>query len=174
MRHLFKPIFLIALFWVALATSSFALVNGSFEDGLSGWTVNAGVEISPYAATVPPAHGSNFIHIGINDISGSMLSQATPVIPGSSNLLTFGLATLGDPGRIGITRVTISAATLGSVTIIASATYTNEARNVLPFPFIPRVIPFKVPDGVSSVTVSFSDLSPFHGVASIRFWIMSK
>jgi hypothetical protein len=139
------------------------LVNGSFELGLGGWTVvSPTVELTPYLPFgVVASHGTNYVSLGIHDVSGAVLEQAFPIVGGYDYTLEFDHMAIGDPGRTGIVRVEVDS----PMGILATQTYTNAARNTPPYPYQSKAIPFSVPAGVTSATVRFTDLSPSAGVA---------
>ena len=78
-----------------------------------------------------------------------------------TNLLSFDVAAVGDPGRTGVVRVTISSATSNLV----SQTLTNAAANTLPFLYLSKTILFAAPPNVTNLILSFEDLSPGGGIA---------
>ncbi|MEP6662177.1 MAG: S8 family serine peptidase [Verrucomicrobiota bacterium] len=137
--------------------------NPSFESDLTGWTANnAGVVISPFVpSTFPTTDGTKAVELGINDISGSILSQNFSAVGGTTYLLSFDLTALGDPGRVSVLQVEITNA-LGT---LVSDTFTNNARNTLPIPFETKFLRFTVPVGQTNLTLRFIDLSPSGGVA---------
>jgi hypothetical protein len=144
-------------------TNSHALVNGSFESGLSGWTFNSGVVISPFVPSpFPASHGTNAVELGINNIVGSVLSQTSSVTAGSAQTLTFDILAMGDPGRTGVVRVELNfLPTGGSI----SQSFTNAAKNTLPLPFQNKSIPFTVPTSATNMVLRFVDLSFNNGIA---------
>lgn len=136
------------------------LANGSFEEGLTGWTRNnTASDISPWV--VPGSDGTNCLEIGGGNVPGSIVSQTFSVAAGARYMLAFDILALGDPGRTGIVRVELDSA----VGMLATQWFTNAARNTLPYTFQAKSVPFTVPAGVTSVTLRFVDMSPSSGTA---------
>lgn len=141
-------------------SGSAQLVNGSFEEGLTGWTRNnTASDISPWV--VPGSDGTNCLEIGGGNVPGSIVSQTFSVAAGARYMLAFDILALGDPGRTGIVRVELDSA----VGMLATQWFTNAARNTLPYTFQAKSVPFTVPAGVTSVTLRFVDMSPSSGIA---------
>ncbi|MEO5804574.1 MAG: Ig-like domain-containing protein [Verrucomicrobiota bacterium] len=143
-----------------LTISSISFQNGGFESGLAGWTFNSGVANFP-APSNPALNGTNSAQLGINNISGSILSQAFPAIGGSSYVMSFDMGALGDPGRIGIVRVELTSES----GLLAAQNFTNNAVNVPPIIYQTRSVAFTAPVTCPNVRLAFIDLSPSGGVA---------
>jgi hypothetical protein len=111
---------------------------------------------------VAASDGLKCAEIGAGNAGGSILSQTFPVVGGKSYALSFDWLAHGDFGRTGIMRVELNLPSGGT---LVSQTFTNAARNTLPQPYQSKSIPFTVPQGVTSLTLIFVDLSPLNGVA---------
>jgi hypothetical protein len=144
-----------------LCANSQALVNGSFESGLAGWTHTAGVALNPFTPTIPATDGTNSVYLGLDNKAGATLSQAFSAVAGSSNVLSFDFFVSCLPGNFGAMRVTLTT-TQGT---LFTQSYTNFGPNFPPFNIESKSIPFVVPAGVSNVTLTFMDVSPNSGIA---------
>ncbi len=136
------------------------LVNGSFEQGLIGWTANnAGVAINPSGANA--SDGTNFVTLGAGNISGSTLAQSFFVSAGATYSLSFDVTFFGIVGSTGIVRTELSTI-LGT---LVSQTFTNSGTPTLPKTYQTVVLAFTVPLNETNLTLKFSDLSPNGGTA---------
>lgn len=148
-------------FFLQGVCSAQIIQNGSFEQGLEGWTASEGISVDSQP-DLPAQDGMYCATLGGGDISGASLSQPFSVQGGSHYVVSFDLAINGDVGRTGVLKVEISTPEAGT---IAATTYSGAATNEGPHSFARKSLAFQVPATSSSATLTFRDESPEGGVA---------
>lgn len=140
------------------------IVNGSFEEGLTNWSILNAIHLNGPPTTGPVGtDGTHAANIGGYDTANSALSQSVRVTPGSAYELQFDSAAnaASIAGRNSVVEVAITAGT----GVLASLTYQDVSVGTLNGTngFSPRRLGFAVPADVSSVVIKFSDRTPNGG-----------
>jgi hypothetical protein len=161
-----KIICLSAAAFTLVQTSQAQIVNGSFENGFTGWNINSGVFI--IGALGGPAIGTtggNSAVIGGGDISGSVLSQTfANFAPGLSYLLRFdSLASVPDLPLPQTATWTVVIAADAQTVISQNFSQQTIGRPGGAFGFINRQISFNVPFNTLNITIRFVDTTPNGG-----------
>jgi hypothetical protein len=148
-------------------TSQAQIVNGSFENGFTGWNINSGVFIIG-ASGGPPVgtSGGNSAVIGGGDITGSILSQTfANFAPGLSYLLRY-------DSLASVPNLPLPQIAAWTVVIVADAQTVfsqNFSQQTIGRPggslgFVNRQISFNVPVNTLNITIRFLDITANGGV----------
>ena len=149
---------------VALAPAHAAVVNGDFENGLTGWVQQPGTEIAVYqGADYIPCCGvtgtaadlaNHFASFGAGDqVNVSSINQALDGITGGTKYtLNFDFGALGGGFQ------TLTASIYDGESLIATGNYTASANNNLHTTFVNHSLSFTPTD--SNVYVFFN-VDPF-------------
>ena len=148
-------------------TSQAQIVNGSFENGFTGWnTMSGDFIIGALGGPAVGTSGGNCAVIGGGDIKGSILSQTIPTFSyGKSYLLQYdSLASVPD--------LQSPQTASWKVVIVADARTVfskNFSQKSIGFPggsfgFIHRQICFNVPLNTKNITISFVDTTVGSGI----------
>ncbi len=128
--------------------------NPGFEFGPTNWTFESGTGVSGAIGNRSASSGSFFAVIGTNDIFGSSVFQAFPVVGGRTYQVEFDISKYGTPGETATLNVSISTTANG---VIAAQSYPLPVINNNPITWETKTISFTVPPGNSSATLKFAD-----------------
>jgi len=143
----------------ASATVYSSLVNGSFENGLTGWSYNSGMFTIGTAGTPIGVDGSYSGDLGGGGVSGTKVWQSVAALPNTNYTLSFYSAVNGSLNDVTIGRVEVEDT---SGTIIASQTFTNVCTTSVfdPTSFTLNTLLFTTSSNATCMTIRFLDLTP--------------
>ena len=150
---------------VSAETACHTFMNGSFEQGMTGWAFAPGTGLygPPYVTSVG-IDGNYCALLGGGNVPDAVLSQTFCVTPGATYRVSFEYAALGGSSMTGKFR---AEAKVGGNVLVAEE-YTATATGTFPIEsghHWPANLIFTVPATESTAIVSFTDISPNGGVA---------
>jgi len=149
-----------------VAASSFSqIINGSFEDGFTGWDITPGDFIIGHPGTQPiGTQGQVCADLGGGDISGAVLSQTFNCNPNTDYELSFQSVCNAENDLTRVTKWEV-AITDGGI-LLAKKDYAqkNVGQPTGDFGFVKRTIIFHTGPKTTTATVSFIDITPDGGI----------
>jgi hypothetical protein len=170
MKTIATLILSVSIAWTAnsqvLSISPSLISNGSFENGLTGWTTAGTVEVlGPTRTSMPVGtDGTHAAAIGTFDGPNASMSQVLSLSPNAHYRMTFDLhaSGVGVGGLLGQVQVRItdgSSTYFSSLFSAISPAYLHNGADG----FEAKEFYFFLPANVNSVTLTFSDASPNGG-----------